>query len=69
MWIGLKPVGPGIVELIVRDEGPGLPAGAEGLGLRLMDALSAQLRGRVEHSNEGGAVVRLRFAATESSRG
>jgi two-component sensor histidine kinase len=55
---------PGTVELTVRDTGPGLSVGAAGLGLKLMDALGAQLRGRVERGNEGGAVVRLRFATT-----
>lgn len=69
VWIALNSPAPGLVELTVRDEGPGLPPGAEGLGLKLMDALGAQLRGRVEHSNEGGAVIRLRFSASESGRG
>lgn len=69
VWIALNSPAPGLVELTVRDEGPGLPPGAEGLGLKLMDALGAQLRGRVEHINEGGAVIRLRFSASESGRG
>ncbi len=64
--IGLHNSGEGVVELAVRDKGPGLPAGAVGLGLRLMDALGAQLRGSVERENAGGALVRLRFAYTSS---
>jgi two-component sensor histidine kinase len=63
--IALSSPGRGEVELIVQDEGPGLPAGAAGLGLRLMDALGAQLKGKVERVNDGGAVVRLRFAVAE----
>jgi two-component system, sensor histidine kinase PdtaS len=65
--IELRHSGQGVVELVVRDRGPGLPAGAEGLGLRLMDALGAQLRGRVERENDGGALVRLRFASAGPS--
>jgi two-component sensor histidine kinase len=67
--IGLGQPVPGVIELCVRDSGPGLPAGAEGLGLKLMDALGAQLRGRVERDNDAGAVVRLRFAATGLEHG
>lgn len=62
--IGLRYSGEGIVEFSVRDKGPGLPPGAVGLGLALMDALGAQLRGRIERENAGGALVRLRFAST-----
>jgi two-component sensor histidine kinase len=61
----LSSVGDGTIELMIRDKGPGLPEGMAGLGLRLMDALAAQLRGTVEHRNEGGAVVRLRFPSPE----
>ena len=67
--IGLGRPRPGLIELSVRDAGRGLPVGSEGLGLRLMDALGAQLRGRVERDNEGGAIVRLRFAAPELNNG
>jgi two-component sensor histidine kinase len=51
----------GLVELIIRDEGRGIEADAEGLGLRLMDALAHQLNGKVERYNDPGVVVRLRF--------
>jgi two-component sensor histidine kinase len=51
----------GMIELTIRDEGPGLAVGAEGLGLRLMDALADQLKGKLERYNDHGAVVRLLF--------
>jgi two-component sensor histidine kinase len=51
----------GRLELMIRDKGLGLPEGAAGLGLRLMDALAAQLRGTLERYNDEGAVVCLRF--------
>jgi two-component sensor histidine kinase len=51
----------GLLEFSIRDCGPGLPEGASGLGLRLMDALGAQLRGTVARRNDGGALVVLRF--------
>jgi two-component system, sensor histidine kinase PdtaS len=63
--IELRETVQGEVELMVRDRGTGIAAEAEGLGLRLMDALGAQLRGRVDIRNDGGTVVRLRFAAVE----
>ena len=61
----LKGLEAGRAELVVRDAGPGLPEGAEGLGLQLMAALAAQLRGELSFANEGGAVVRLTFPAQE----
>jgi two-component sensor histidine kinase len=67
--IGLHFLEPGLVELTVKDGGPGLPPEAEGLGLRLMDALGAQLHGQVAMRNEGGALVCLRFSILELLRG
>jgi two-component sensor histidine kinase len=55
----------GLLELSIRDGGPGLQEGASGLGFRLMDALAAQLRGVVERRNEDGALVVLRFPRPE----
>jgi two-component sensor histidine kinase len=48
----------------VRDDGPGYPAsdaGGHGLGSRLIEALTEQLRGRATKTSEGGAVFRLVF--------
>lgn len=56
MYLGLVA---GSVELRVQDEGPGLPAGTatdggDTLGLRLVGALAAQLRGTVSFGTAGG---------------
>jgi two-component system, sensor histidine kinase PdtaS len=50
------------VRMTIRDEGRGFSMDDAGLGLRLMDALAAQLRGKLERYNDGGAVIRLSFA-------
>jgi two-component sensor histidine kinase len=67
--IGLRAPNPGTVEFTVRDRGPGLPIGAQGLGLNLMAALGAQLHGQVARANEGGAVICLRFDLSEIANG
>ncbi len=64
--ISLRREGGGLLELTIRDKGPGFPEGGAGLGFRLMDALAAQLDGRMERRSEGGAVVRLIFPSPES---
>jgi two-component system, sensor histidine kinase PdtaS len=53
----------GDIELTIRDRGKGTPQGSNGLGIKLMDALAGQLRGNVMRYNDGGSVVRLRFAS------
>jgi two-component sensor histidine kinase len=55
----------GEIELTIRDKGPGMPAGSDGLGSRMMDALGAQLKGKVDRGNDEGAIVRLRFPVLE----
>jgi len=58
-------------ELIVRDDGPGVPEGAlrDGLGFRLMGAIADQLRGSFSVRNDEGAVVRLEFSTERDDRG
>jgi PAS domain S-box-containing protein len=63
--LGIARDGP-LVRLVVRDGGPGLPAGfdlkqSRSLGLHLVRALSRQLRGRVTARSDGGAVFELEF--------
>jgi PAS domain S-box-containing protein len=54
----------------VSDDGIGLdapraPGREKGIGTELVQALAAQLRGKVSSSTEGGAVVRIRFPRKE----
>ncbi|WP_119421873.1 sensor histidine kinase [Desertibaculum subflavum] len=61
-------LGDGHVELSVRDNGSGLPAGfdpavAGGLGLRLIRSLAQQLGGEVSVSSDGGTITRVVFPA------
>jgi two-component sensor histidine kinase len=56
------------IEIEVRDDGDGFPdpAAADrvgGLGARLIESLTEQLRGQVTRRNDGGAVLRLVFPA------
>jgi len=54
------------IEVEVRDDGPGFKPdnddASHGLGTRLIAALTDQLRGQVDRSQQGGAVFRLTFA-------
>lgn len=50
------------LELVVRDDGVGLPQGSdppEGLGLTIVNALTAQLGGRAEYLTDAGLSVRI----------
>ncbi|HOX31885.1 MAG TPA: sensor histidine kinase [Spirochaetales bacterium] len=64
LFLSLRADERGSALFCVRDRGPGLPEGAarRGLGFQLMGALAEQLRGELSIANEGGAVIRLRFA-------
>ena len=59
----------GTYELVVRDDGPGLPekpageSGRESLGLLVLRSLAQRIGGRLELTSEGGAVTRLIFPA------
>jgi len=61
--ISLRGSGDAAVLFEVRDSGPGFPdlGRPTGLGFTLMTVLSEQLSGRLELSNDNGAVVRLLF--------
>ena len=66
--VRLRRVGLDDVEVEVRDDGDGFPdpAAADrdgGLGARLMESLTEQLRGKITRENDGGAVLRLVFPA------
>lgn len=55
-------------ELMVRDDGPGLPAGfdlaaSRSIGLTVLRAFAGQLDGRFTMTSEGGTVCRLVFRA------
>lgn len=56
------------MELLVRDDGPGMPedatAGRDGsIGYVLVNALVEELRGELTHWNDRGAHIRVRFPA------
>ena len=62
--ISLSPIVDGKFQLVVRDNGVGMPPGldiskTDSLGLRLVSALSAQLRGSVAFKSEGGTEIRI----------
>ncbi len=65
--ISFQPVGENELELIVRDNGVGLPeaidpANPQSLGLELVDTFVEQLGGVIEILRKGGTEVRIRFA-------
>ncbi|NBF40257.1 MAG: PAS domain S-box protein [Spirochaetes bacterium] len=56
-----------VTELVVSDNGPGLPpefdaAGGSSLGLKLVQTLTAQLGGRLDFESADGAVMRVSLA-------
>jgi two-component sensor histidine kinase len=55
-------------ELLVSDDGPGLPDGfdpasSDRLGYKIMSGFARTLKGDISYANEGGAVTRLVFPA------
>jgi len=65
--IDLKEVAGGLVSLIVRDNGIGIPAGldfgnTESLGTQLVCMLADQLEGTLVLDREGGTTFTLTFA-------
>jgi two-component sensor histidine kinase len=67
--VGLKRIQAGWLQLVVSDDGVGLPAGldletVETLGLRLVMSLVSQLDGRLEIVRSGGTTFRIEFPET-----
>jgi two-component sensor histidine kinase len=65
IYLGLHRVGPNW-ELVVRDDGVGLPAGFDmarvtSLGLQLVRTLTEQLAGQLEIRSDRGTLVRILF--------
>jgi two-component sensor histidine kinase len=66
--IALGPAGSGRLELVVRDDGPGFPAGfdpaaTDRLGTRILMGFARTLGGEIDYESGAGAVVRLNFPA------
>lgn len=60
----------GFLSLLVRDNGVGLPLGlhyktTNSLGLRLIRALTRQLRGKLEVENDNGAIFHITFPSPQ----
>ncbi|WP_430444909.1 sensor histidine kinase [Sphingorhabdus contaminans] len=66
IWLSLHPVEGDKLELIIRDDGHGLPAdfdplNSNGLGTLITQALSQQLNGTLHIEGQGGTTARLLF--------
>lgn len=66
IWLSLHPADDERLELIVRDDGHGLPPGfdplsSNGLGTLITQALSQQLNGTLHIEGQGGTTARLLF--------
>jgi two-component system, sensor histidine kinase PdtaS len=64
--VSLAEIGPGSMQLTIRDDGPGIPCEAEGperqrFGLTVMRGLADQLGGVLELLQGPGATLRVRF--------
>jgi two-component sensor histidine kinase/CheY-like chemotaxis protein len=71
--VALHPTGEEEFELVVSDNGVGLPAHIDPskpqtIGLELVDAFVAQLKGRMEILRENGATVRIIFGSRKTKR-
>jgi two-component sensor histidine kinase len=71
--VACKETQPGEYQLIVRDDGVGLPPEFDltqlnSLGLKLVSNLSEQLSGSFTAENEGGAVCKVTFRRMHEDR-
>ena len=71
--VSLRPSGPDDIELVVRDDGVGLPEdvdleNADTLGLRLVHLLVRQLKGDVRIDRMGGTTFRIIFPREKEKR-
>ena len=69
--VRLEQLTPERLMLTIADDGKGLPVTfnpdtSKSLGFRISQGLANQLGGILQHSNEGGVVVRLEFQITEA---
>jgi two-component sensor histidine kinase len=67
LHIAVKPLVKGRYEIVVRDDGPGLPGGMDlknpgSMGLQLVDWLVQQLGGSMNVSSDNGACFRFTFS-------
>lgn len=70
--VSLNQTEPGRLELVVADNGVGLPpefdfTNVESLGLRLVRIFVDQLGGRIEVAREGGTTIKVSFAVSEAA--
>ncbi len=67
LHVGISPMAEGLTELVVRDNGPGLPPEIDilktrSLGLRLVNSLVNQLKGELVINRKGGTEFRILFS-------
>jgi PAS domain S-box-containing protein len=72
IWITVAPADPGCLQLVVGDNGVGLPADrdpatADSMGWQLVQALIAQLHGTLRCDRQAGTVFTITFPESERS--
>jgi len=74
LWVEMRRTSHRCLELIVRDNGVGIPPDlqiqqARSLGLRLVTMLVEQIKGELEVGNDGGAMFRVTFPDPQRQAG